>query len=143
MTRQRRVWVSVGCVLALITFWFPWVTMRGFFNSTDSGWTLAKVTESAASGNSLALLWVCPAAVLAILILALTKAPARNHAIAQIVLAIVAFLPIPLTLPAEIDKWGGGDVSYGWGLYLFGVVLVVLLIEAVQRLRSEPTPAST
>jgi hypothetical protein len=142
MTTKRRVFVIGSSVLALATFACPWVVAYGFFAKVYAGWEMAAPGESMASGSTtLWRLWVCPVAVLFILLLALDSPQTRFHARTQIFLVVVAFIPIPLIIPPELRTWG--ESSYGWGLVLFCVILAVLLIEAIQRLRIEPTPAST
>ncbi len=133
-------WLIVGGLAAVIGFFLPWVEMTGFFNSSETGLGLAGTTESAASGMNLTILYVPLIAGIGILAMCLPKVrkTAGNWAyLGQIALAIVAVVPILLTVPDEISHWSGGDVGYSYGLWIsvsgFAVAALAALGGALRR----------
>lgn len=141
-TRQR-ILIGSGLV-AILMFFLPWVNQTGFLSGSTSGFDLAKTTESAASGLNLTILFVTPVAALLIIVLSLAVVQRLGvwAPILQMMLAVVAIVPLFTTVPDEISYWSGeAGLAYGAWITVIAMFCVVVaatmsLVVRIQRPRA-------
>ena len=130
----------IFAVVALISFFLPWIAMRGFFTSISSGLYLFTSLISRASGLPLFLVLLTPISALVVIILYLPKLLgkrqkdeklARNQMIIQFVLIVLGFLPFIL-IPFEMKTWSGGEVKTSYGLWIAIIAQIGMLFYAYQ-----------
>ena len=130
----------ICAVASLVSFFLPWIVMRGFLTSIGSGFYLFTSIISAASDLPLFLVLLTPISALAVLYLYLPKflgnrqkeeKLTRNQMIVQFVLIIVGFLPFIL-MPFEMKTWSGGEVKTSYGLWLAIIAQIGMLFYAYQ-----------
>jgi len=130
----------ICAVVALISFFLPWIAMRGFFTSISSGLYLFTSLISRASGLPLFLVLLTPISALVVIILYLPKLLgkrqkdeklARNQMIIQFVLIVLGFLPFIL-IPFEMKTWSGGEVKTSYGLWIAIIAQIGMLFYAYQ-----------
>ena len=128
----------ISAVAALISFFLPWIAMRGFFTSISSGLYLFTSLISRASGLPLFLVLLTPISALVVIFLYLPKLMGqrqqdqkltRNQMIIQFVMIIVGFLPFIL-IPFEMKTWSGGVVKTSYGLWIAILAQVCMLFYA-------------
>ena len=131
---RHRILIGSG-VATIVMFFLPWVNQTGFLSGSDSGFDLAKTTESAASGMNLMILFVTPAAALFIIALSLPalQRPGLWAPILQIVFAVIAVVPLFTTLRDEIDHWTS-EVSFAYGAWITIIAMVGVVIVAAMSL---------
>jgi len=145
--RVQQGWVAAGGAIALVGFFLPWVKSWMSFGlelGSNSGFTFAKTTDSVASGNSLAILWISLiAAVLALASAAyagfvhLDTRSYKGVTGIQAVIAIAGIAVIWMTLPGEIDTWTGLVIEYQPGLWITVVGLAVAGVGGVVGLAAK------
>lgn len=130
----------ISAVFALVSFFLPWIAMRGFFTSISSGLYLFTSLVSRASGLPLFLVLLTPISALVVLFLYLPKLQGkrqkdekltRNQMIIQFVLIVVGFLPFIL-IPFEMKTWSGGEVKTSYGLWIAIIAQIGMLFYAYQ-----------
>ncbi len=130
----------IFAVVALISFFLPWIAMRGFFTSISSGLYLFTSLISRASGLPLFLVLLTPISALVVIFLYLPKLLGkrqkdkklpRNQMIIMIVMIAVGFLPFIL-IPFEMKTWSGGEVKTGYGLWIAVLAQIGMLFYAYQ-----------
>jgi len=130
----------ISAVVALISFFLPWIAMRGFFTSISSGLYLFTSLISRASGLPLFLVLLTPISALVVIFLNLPKLLgkrqkdeklARNQMIIQFVLIVLGFLPFIL-IPFEMKTWSGGEVKTSYGLWIAIIAQIGMLFYAYQ-----------
>ena len=124
-----------GALAAILMFFLPWVNQTGFLSGSTSGFDLAKTTESAASGMNLMILFVTPLAALLIIALSLpaTKRLGLWAPVLQIMLAVVAVVPLFTKVQDEIDYWSG-EVALAFGAWITVVAMLGVAIVATMNL---------
>ncbi|MBN1303342.1 MAG: hypothetical protein JXA13_02830 [Anaerolineales bacterium] len=137
-TAERRL--VIAAVASVISFFLPWIVMRGFFNSTNLGFMLMKPFFSRASGLPLGLVFLTPLSALGVLVVYLPKLrglfkdgekPPVYQVIIQYLLIVAGFAPF-LIIPVEIKTWSGGEVNTSIGLWLAAAAQFCMLIFAIQ-----------
>jgi len=130
----------IAAVAALISFFLPWIAMRGFLTSISSGLYLFTSLISRASGLPLFLVLLTPISALVVIFLYLPKLLGkrqkdeklpRNQMIIMIVMIAVGFLPFIL-IPFEMKTWSGGEVKTSYGLWIAIIAQIGMLFYAYQ-----------
>ena len=128
-TRQR-ILIGSGLV-AIVLFFLPWVNQTGFLSGSTSGFDLAKTTESAASGMNLTALFITPIA--ALLIIALSLAAVQRLGlwapILQMMLAVVAIVPLFTIVSDEISHWSG-ETGLAYGAWITVIAMFCVVVAA-------------
>ena len=134
--RIQQGWIAAGGAIALIGFFLPWIKTWldwGLEMGSDSGFSLAKTTDSVASGNSLVILFVvliaAGVAVLSALYARFATLDARFYkgvCAVQSALAVAAIAVTAMTVPSEIDTWTGLIIEYQFGMWITIVGLVIV-----------------
>lgn len=132
-TRQK-ILVGGGLV-AIVMFFLPWANQTGFLNCSPSGFDLARTTESAASGMNLMILFVTPVAALLIIALSVTAVQRLGLwvPILQMVLAVVALVPLFTTVPNEIEHWSG-ETGLAYGAWITVIAMLCVVAAASMNL---------
>lgn len=145
--RMQQGWILSGGMIALIGFFLPWVKSWHIIETgTDSGFSLARTTESLASGNSLTILFLAlVASALTVLsasyaqFMKLGPAIYKTMCAGQLALAAAAIAVIARTVPSEIDSWVGLVVEYQYGIWITVLGLVTIGLGGLVGLISKPT----
>ena len=137
-TADRRLVISA--IVSLVSFFLPWIIMRGFLNSTNLGVMLMSPFVSRASGLPLGLVVLAPISAIVMLILYMPKLQGsyeqnqklpKNQIIIQFVMIVIGFLPFIL-IPIEIKTWSGGDVNTSIGLWIAILAQIGMLFFSIQ-----------
>ena len=147
--KLHQVAVGGGGAVAVFGFFRPWVETWLSFGpliSSDSGMSFAKLTESHASGNSLAILWIALIAAALLLALAACGYFVRLDSLSyrvvcgiQVVLAAAGIVVIWITVPGEIDTWYGLVIEYKVGIWVTTIGLAVAGLAALVGVASRPS----
>ncbi len=124
-----------GGLAAIVMFFLPWVNQTGFLSGSTSGFYLAKTTESAASGMNLMILFVTPVAALLIIALSLSAVQRLGVwvPILQMVLAVVALVPLFTTVSDEIEQWSG-ETGLAYGAWITVIAMLCVVAAASMSL---------
>ncbi len=132
--------ILITALVSLISFFLPWIAMRGFFTSISSGLYLFTSLISRASGLPLFLVLLTPISALVVLFLYLPKLLGkrqkeekltRNQMIVQFVMLVAGSLPFIL-IPYEMKTWSGGVVKTSYGLWIAIIAQIGMLFYAYQ-----------